>query len=802
MSDFPDGPGFGSSKDGRTGPVETGALEILLVQLLAAVVTLTTDAFQLEAHTSRRPEGVYVQGLLEEDGSLFLEVPSNQFLPIPLTDAEIDHLLGLGWHAPEDDFPNFWRELPADGITPGLVAALLVRTLTEVYGVADGDEFTLRPADLALDALPPIGITVVESHLEGGEPATEEPDPESKGVLSEPREDASAVLCALLELAGAREFTGLTASPWRLLRIDQADTSVAVPPDRDRARMLVEVPGLAPEDEGRAWHLDTGPYTTQSGPALDRQGAALWLATAVDPWTISLAEIPGLVAGLARAAAEMPQRVQEISAAAREERLLWEALDSVDTGAARLMRRLRRGRWDQYPAARDRRLARWRTREWVVGGYWHVADELSSTALGVRWLTGRPAPDCGHLFVGPSNLVVTGAYGWVALSVEDTPAEPGAVNLLGVLGDELGLASKADSVAERVMPHGEFGWLRPLLLEGSTRTATGRVLRFDLTSQEMVEDPDLTAAWLVVLRTPHHSEAVGRLKVLVGDYVNEVIKASYASDLPDSGPAIGFEGALSPRRRATMDVAMVRRPVPSGCHVVEGSTPVVAFGDPSVAKVATLGINPSKAEFLEKGIMLSGARRRLATLESLGAPSTDALTRDQIAQVELECAQYFHRNPFRTWFDRLDRILARGLAVSYYDDTACHLDIVQWATDPIWGSIPDPQARQRLLDEGAPHLRRQLESENVRLVIVNGDSAWRQLVATGIANYEDVDQFTYGNTGQRATLRVGHGCGVPFLGWSLNVQSSRGVRREDHDRLADWLRRMTQPPALTDPPDA
>ena len=33
MSDFPDGPGFGSSKDGRTGPVETGALEILLVQL-------------------------------------------------------------------------------------------------------------------------------------------------------------------------------------------------------------------------------------------------------------------------------------------------------------------------------------------------------------------------------------------------------------------------------------------------------------------------------------------------------------------------------------------------------------------------------------------------------------------------------------------------------------------------------------------------------------------------------------------------------------------------------------------------
>jgi hypothetical protein len=400
MSDFPDRPGFGSSKDGRTGPVETGALEILLVQLLAAVVTLTTDAFQLEAHTSRRPEGVYVQGLLEEDGSLFLEVPSNQFLPIPLTDAEIEHLLGLGWQAPEDGFPNFWRELPSDSITPGLVAGLLVRTLTEVYGVADGDEFTLRPADLALDALPPYGIAVVESDLEGVEHATPGREPELQGLGPEQR-DASAVLCALLRLAGARELTGLTAGPWRLFRIDHADRSVAVPAGRDRARILVEVPELAPEDQGRTWNLDTRPYTTHSGPAQDRNGVALWLATDVDPWTVSLAEIPGLVAELASAAAEMPQRVQEISAAAREETLLWEALESVDPGAARLMRLLRRGRWDDSSAARDRRLAQWRTREYVAGGYWHVADELSSTALGVRWLTGRPAPDCGHLFVGP-----------------------------------------------------------------------------------------------------------------------------------------------------------------------------------------------------------------------------------------------------------------------------------------------------------------------------------------------------------------------------------------------------------------
>ena len=34
-----------------------------------------------------------------------------------------------------------------------------------------------------------------------------------------------------------------------------------------------------------------------------------------------------------------------------------------------------------------------------------------------------------------------------------------------------------------------------------------------------------------------------------------------------------------------------------GCHVIAGSTPVVAFGDVRRARVATLGLNPSRAEF-------------------------------------------------------------------------------------------------------------------------------------------------------------------------------------------------------------
>jgi hypothetical protein len=62
-------------------------------------------------------------------------------------------------------------------------------------------------------------------------------------------------------------------------------------------------------------------------------------------------------------------------------------------------------------------------------------------------------------------------------------------------------------------------------------------------------------------------------------------------------------------------VERIRRPPPEGCEVVPGSTPVIAFGDVRTARVATLGLNPSKSEFLNKhGQELTGAHRRLATL--------------------------------------------------------------------------------------------------------------------------------------------------------------------------------------------
>ena len=123
-------------------------------------------------------------------------------------------------------------------------------------------------------------------------------------------------------------------------------------------------------------------------------------------------------------------------------------------------------------------------------------------------------------------------------------------------------------------------------------------------------------------------------------------------------------------------IRMIRREPPIDQHIVEHSTPVVSFGNFKAARVATLGINPSKREFFEKDVLLVGAGRRLATLKSLTAQRLSSLNKDQIDDVWADCSDYFNRNPYKRWFAPLDYILQEGLGQSYYGDgLACHLDL-------------------------------------------------------------------------------------------------------------------------------
>jgi transposase-like protein len=135
----------------------------------------------------------------------------------------------------------------------------------------------------------------------------------------------------------------------------------------------------------------------------------------------------------------------------------------------------------------------------------------------------------------------------------------------------------------------------------------------------------------------------------------------------------------------------VRRSIPPSSMVVPGSTPVVAFGNARRATVATLGLNPSRVEFLDRhGQEFTESQRRLETCRSLGVAQLADAPDDIVERVVAGCDGYFQRNPYWRWFLPLEQVL-QGVGVSYTDGSACHLDLIQWATDPVWGKLPTRQ---------------------------------------------------------------------------------------------------------------
>ena len=199
----------------------------------------------------------------------------------------------------------------------------------------------------------------------------------------------------------------------------------------------------------------------------------------------------------------------------------------------------------------------------------------------------------------------------------------------------------------------------------------------------------------------------------------------------------------------------ILRKEPARAGVVPNSTPVVSFGDARTARVATLALNPSRREFFPTP--------RLAVKGS--SPE----------EVFMGCNNYFHNCPYR-WFDHF-RPSLNAFRASYGDGSACHLDLVQWATDPVWRGLARP-VRERLINEDAPFLKKQLRTnENIGLLLVNGSGVWRQLCRR--LGVEDIHSFPDALSGfSYHPMRFFSGSlfgRLRILAWSTNLQSSPGV---------------------------
>ena len=189
--------------------------------------------------------------------------------------------------------------------------------------------------------------------------------------------------------------------------------------------------------------------------------------------------------------------------------------------------------------------------------------------------------------------------------------------------------------------------------------------------------------------------------------------------------------------------------------------------------MATVGINPSVLEFRDNNRReLTGRNRRLSTHTSLGHLDLANAPMTAVREILADCSGYFYRRPYLQWFNQLDRIL-KECGGSFFDGSACSLDLVQWATDPVWGKLPTKcsgSAQGRLLAADEGFLATQLgENPNLTHVLANGKQVVEGLRGMGFPLHSaglmttegrQIELF-FADTGERK-----------FIGWSANLQSS------------------------------
>ena len=244
-----------------------------------------------------------------------------------------------------------------------------------------------------------------------------------------------------------------------------------------------------------------------------------------------------------------------------------------------------------------------------------------------------------------------------------------------------------------------------------------------------------------------------------------------------------------------------------GTDIVPWSCPVPTFGDLYNPQVATLGINPSYREFVDRaGKELRGELRRFHTLDSLGLETwADADTR-HLKLIMDTYRSYFFCNPYDTWFKKLDFVIS-GARVSYYDSSfsACHLDLVPFATVRKWNALSGQQ-RSSLLALAGDTLGTILRDCPVRTLILNGNSVVRgfQSIANMSLRAEEIPAWSLGRqsrgnvkgiayTGFADTVSgVKLDRQIAILGFNHNVQSSFGVSRGVISAIRDWIAKSTE----------
>lgn len=238
-------------------------------------------------------------------------------------------------------------------------------------------------------------------------------------------------------------------------------------------------------------------------------------------------------------------------------------------------------------------------------------------------------------------------------------------------------------------------------------------------------------------------------------------------------------------------------------EIIRWASPVPVFGDPEIAKIATMGLNPSNREFVNAiGEALTGGLRRFHSLATLGLVKWSSASDEQIDEIINSCRQYFSNNPYDVWFRSLDNILMEA-GFSYYSKErhACHLDLVPYATKIKWGDL-GKGSKEILLNSSGNLVGDILQNSSINVLLLNGqgvvnlfcDLLDSPLAATPIDGWKLVrsnGSYVEGRAYRGIVTKIAGvdlGRRLLVIGYNHNIQSSFGVSNQVRISIANWVK--------------
>lgn len=243
-------------------------------------------------------------------------------------------------------------------------------------------------------------------------------------------------------------------------------------------------------------------------------------------------------------------------------------------------------------------------------------------------------------------------------------------------------------------------------------------------------------------------------------------------------------------------------PMFNNSGIIKWSSPVISFGNIEKAKVATVGLNPSDMEFVDRNkVELKNDSRRFHTLSSLNIEKWDDLDDHKTMKILELNKRYFSNNPYNLWFKKLNYILEdSGLSYYFPLNNACHIDIVPYATSKKWVDLKFEE-KQYLINKSKEILDDILKFSNISFLVLNGKSVVENFRKVFDISFEVNHQPTWDlkqNSGRivKGYSFIGEISSVgdvklsriiKIVGYNHNIQSSFGITKYVLDEIKKWI---------------